>query len=228
MSKTKIEWCDMTVNPVVGCTYGCEYCYARKMNQRFGWIKDFSEPQFFHERLQQLYTKTPKIIFINSMSDIADWELPWLWQVYVSAAKNPQNTYLALTKRPNDISPIEYNDRPNNLWIGQTITKGGTALIHEQVDFLSIEPLLGEVKLDLADTNIKWVIIGAETGNRKGKVIPKREWVYQIMKECENAGCVPVFMKSSMESVMEGDTRMEWPDFIKAKHDKKDAWGVTV
>lgn len=57
MKSTKIEWCDATVNPVVGCTKGCAYCYARRLNQRFQWIEDFSIPQFFPGRLRQLSTK---------------------------------------------------------------------------------------------------------------------------------------------------------------------------
>ena len=51
MNKTKIEWCDYTWNPVVGCKTGCDYCYAERMNKRFKWIKDWKEPEFFPERL---------------------------------------------------------------------------------------------------------------------------------------------------------------------------------
>ncbi len=57
MNQTKIEWCDKTLNPVVGCSYGCPYCYARRINTRFRYVPDFSEPQFFPERLEQLKSK---------------------------------------------------------------------------------------------------------------------------------------------------------------------------
>lgn len=46
MGKTKIDWCDYTINPVIGCTFGCEYCYAKKMNDRFNWVKEFNKPEF--------------------------------------------------------------------------------------------------------------------------------------------------------------------------------------
>ena len=67
MNKTKIDWCTHTLNPVVGCTFNCPYCYARRLNDRFKWIDDWNKPQFFPERLKELYTKKPKIIFMNSI-----------------------------------------------------------------------------------------------------------------------------------------------------------------
>ena len=82
MNDTKIEWCTRTLNPVVGCTYGCPFCYARKMNKRFGYVPDFSEPQFFPDRLQQLTEKKPQRIFMDSMSDIADWKPEWMHEVF--------------------------------------------------------------------------------------------------------------------------------------------------
>ena len=74
MKQTKIDWCDSTINPVVGCKNGCRYCYARKLNDRFNFIKNWKEPQFFPERLKQLDSKAPKSIFMDSMSDIDYWE----------------------------------------------------------------------------------------------------------------------------------------------------------
>ena len=201
---TKIEWCDKTVNPVVGCTYGCDYCYARKMNQRFGWIEDFSNPQFFGERLKQLSTKKPTTIFINSMSDIADWGREDIISIASEIYKNPHNIYLALTKRPDSIGDGDHIHKAKNLWFGQTITNRDDAKIHRLVDFLSVEPLLEEVKLDFENTNVKWVIIGAETGNRKGKVVPKKDWVDEIVLQCFLYN-IPVFMKNSLLPIMGED-----------------------
>ena len=82
MKKTKIDWCDCTVNPVIGCKNGCAYCYAEKINKRFGFIPNWKEPQFFPERLKQLDSKTPKSIFMDSMSDVGWWRWrgAFLWR----------------------------------------------------------------------------------------------------------------------------------------------------
>jgi DNA repair photolyase len=63
VNKTKIDWCTHTVNPVVGSTYNCPYCYARKLNKRFKWIKEWSKPQFFPERLSKLSAKEGRFVF---------------------------------------------------------------------------------------------------------------------------------------------------------------------
>lgn len=205
MNKTKIEWCDMTINPVVGCTFGCEYCYAKKMNDRFQWISDFSKPQFFPERLKKLKSKKSKNIFMNSMSDIADWLLSWEEIIYEAIEQNPQHNYLFLTKRPSTLClpPIS-----ENIWIGTTITSGEDSYrlceladyAHFNSKFLSIEPLHEDMELRAYHNHfyrIEWVIIGAETGNRKGKIVPKKEWIEHIVIDCEKYG-IPVFMKDSL------------------------------
>lgn len=69
MKTTKIDWCDCTVNPVVGCPNGCAYCYARKINDRFHFIDDWTKPQFFPERLKEFESKKPKSIFVNFYGD---------------------------------------------------------------------------------------------------------------------------------------------------------------
>ena len=76
--------------------------------------------------------------------------------------------------------------------------------------FLSIEPIMAPFKAVDMWKQFGWVIIGAETGNRKGKVIPKREWVDNIISQCRSAG-VPVFLKSSLLKVMEGEFIQEYP-----------------
>lgn len=74
MKKTKIDWCDCTINPVVGCPNGCPYCYARKINDRFHIVEEWSKPQFFADRLKQFEIKAPKSVFVDSMSDIGCWQ----------------------------------------------------------------------------------------------------------------------------------------------------------
>ena len=90
MNDTKIEWCDTTLNPVMGCKNNCPYCYARKLNYRFNFIKEWSSPRFFPKRLRQLECKKPKRIFMNSMSDIEYWEPAWVEKVSESIVANPK------------------------------------------------------------------------------------------------------------------------------------------
>ena len=98
MKKTKIEWCDCTVNPVVGCKNGCKYCYGERINIRFHIVKNWKCPEFFPERLKDFESKTPKSVFIDSMSDIGTWSDEWLDAVVEAMYKNQQHWYLALTK----------------------------------------------------------------------------------------------------------------------------------
>jgi len=222
MNSTKIEWCDRTLNAIVGCTYGCPFCYARRMNKRFGWVEDFAKPQFFPDRLKQLYSKKPQIIFMDSMSDIADWEDEWLIEVYKAMADNPQHRYLFLTKRVKEFTDKDYrlwNSRKTlkneaDWWIGVSVTtqKMVPMDFNSTGDFWSVEPILEPIKCNFArDTTPKWVIIGAETGNRKEKVVPKKEWIDSIVSECD-AVHIPVFMKNSLLPIMgEENMRREFP-----------------
>lgn len=109
------------------------------------------------------------------------------------------------------------------MWCGVTAinqTTADTALkfIHDLNNrnvFLSIEPLLGEINLSREIENVNWVIIGAETGNRKGKVAPKAEWVKVIVLECDKYS-IPVFMKESLLPVVgESNMRREFPEGLK-------------
>jgi protein gp37 len=215
MQKTKIDWADSVCNPVCGCTYNCPFCYARRMNARFGWVEDFSKPQFFPDRLKQLYSKKPQVIFMDSMSDIADWHPEWLEAVYKAMADNPQHKYLFLTKRPEKYVGMLKGFSQSimlNWWFGQSLPTArknnyGWAVPHH---FLSIEPLLlaPETYFNLFGTG--WVIIGAETGNRKEKVIPKREWISDIVCQCRSSN-VPVFLKSSLTDIWGEPLIQEFP-----------------
>jgi protein gp37 len=100
MNKTKIEWCDCTLNPVIGCTYGCKFCYARRLNNRFGWIKNFESPEFFIKRLEKLKAKKSQNVFMDSMSDIADWKPEWVHQTFEAIKKNPQHKMLFFGFKP--------------------------------------------------------------------------------------------------------------------------------
>lgn len=263
MNKTKIDWADMTWNPVTGCLHGCEYCYARGIARRFanskkewkcvsfgqlhckGNIKmpildspvmfqneggfetricaypaEFT-PTFHRYRLDEpKHIKKPQRIFVCSMADLFGEWVPdeWIEQVFDACRKAPQHTYIFLTKNFVHAAKFRYRD---NWWIGTSFTDGSLhALsgdpwsvdgINRANHFLSIEPILGPVNdLRYYLYTFKWVIIGAETGNRKGKVVPQREWVERIARDCRAAG-VPVFMKESLRELMGSDFVQEWP-----------------
>lgn len=219
MNKTKIEWCDATVNPVVGCTFGCPYCYARRMCQRFGFVEDFEKPQFFENRLDALHHKNGKIIFMDSMSDVADWEEVWFAKTMRTIRSNPQHRYLFLTKRPEILQEKGFfNASENTVWYGvsvnnqQDLHRADELPVGENAHcFVSIEPLHENLKLsEMSDDKkreiwdkIDWLIIGAETGNRNGKIKPQETWVKDIVrfsKECFRVTGkeIPIFMKESL------------------------------
>lgn len=212
MNDTAIEWCDCTLNPVVGCTFGCPFCYARRLNDRFHFVEDFSKPQFFPERLKQLYSKKPKTIFMDSMSDIADWKGPWMHQTIRSIEENPQHKYIFLTKRP-EICTCLMAGRPKNVLLGMSVPTQKMAetafeWCRSGIDFLSLEPLLEPVFP--IPVNAKWIIVGAQTGPGSAVHQPRREWIQDIVDQCRSAG-VPVFLKSSLADVWDAPLIQEFP-----------------
>jgi len=209
LQKTKIDWTDCVCNPVVGCPRGCEYCYARKLNTRFKWIPDFSKPQFFPERLKEFESKKPKSIFVNSMSDWAFWKDTQREQVMRAIMCNPQHNYIFLTKS------VYFDDSRYmpNVFSGYTVTTQADMNSYNGLqDFLSIEPILEYVDIsvlsDLEHSYLKQIIIGAETGNRKGKVIPEKKWIDDIVKQADERG-IRVFMKESLRQLMGADFRQD-------------------
>ena len=221
MNKTKIEWSDYSLNPVVGCTFGCAYCYAKRLNDRYRWIPDFSKPQFYEERLKKLDLKSPKVVFMDSMSDVADWSDEAKEKVAEAMAKNNQHTYLFLTKRPGKIQmPIE----ACKYWLGVSITNQedldriNQLLFEEKYEkcFISFEPLSGSIDLNQSNANLfDWFIIGAETGNRKARTRSDPSWVKSIV-DYASENHIPVFMKDSLVPVV-GESNMlrEYPKNIR-------------
>lgn len=187
LNRTKIEWTQFTFNPVVGCKNGCWYCYAKRMNDRFKWIKEWSEPGFFPQRLSEPYKlKKSSKIFVGSMCDLfGDW-IPdrWIKRVIKVAEENPRHTFQFLTKNPKRYLEFDF---PKNCWLGATIdgtevwgtaqSKINDLKLTDNYKFISFEPLLGDVSgLDL--TGIDLVIVGAQTG--RGAIPPKKEWIDSI------------------------------------------------
>ena len=243
MDKTKIDWADMSWNPITGCLHGCEYCYAWHIAERFGnkylpygdgtinvleapmdgekGIDPYPfgfEPTFHRYRLgEPVRKRRPRNIFVCSMADLFGEWVPdeWIQAVFAACKAAPQHRYLFLTKNPERYKEIQFKiplPTSDRYWYGTTLTgtDGETLRFSGKNCFLSIEPLLEPINAVDLWKRFGWVIIGAETGNRKDKVVPKREWIESIVAECQIAG-IPVFMKSNLRDVWGDDLIQEYP-----------------
>ena len=181
---------------------------------------DFN-PTFHRYRLDEPASWTqPRNIFVCSMADLfGDW-VPdeWILEVFAACERAPQHRYLFLTKNPKrygDLARAGKLPQRDNMWYGSTLDNMGARRYPGRFldnTFVSIEPLTEYMDVGLGSFGgDKWVIIGAETGNRKGKVTPKKEWVDKI---CEAADIthMAVFMKDSLISIVgEENMRREFP-----------------
>ena len=184
--RSSIEWTNATWNPVTGCTKisaGCDNCYAARFAERFRGVHGHPFETGFDltlrpERLQQpLGWKRPRMIFVNSMSDLFHKEIP---QAHIAAVFDTMeqadwHTYQVLTKRSSLLRRFvnaRYRTQlaPRHIWLGVSVEdqKATSRIEHLQaanarLRFLSIEPLLAPIgELDL--TGIAWVIVGGESG----------------------------------------------------------------
>ena len=215
--KNSIGWCNTTWNPVIGCKNHCEYCYAQTMNKRFKFIKKWNSPEWKEKSFDKKFPKSPQKIFVGSMSEISYWEDRWLEKVLEKVKLYPQHVFQFLTRYP------EVYDRhifPKNCWLGVTITKEkdferGTPCLFVtscHITFVSVEPILEYINPGpFSNANIDWVILGAETGNRKGKIIPKKEWIEDIVNHCKEAS-FPVYLKDSLKNIYPEEIK-EFPNY---------------
>jgi protein gp37 len=211
---TRIEWTDATWNPVTGCTEispGCDHCYAKRFAERFRGVAGHPfEPGFDltlrPSRLDDpLGWRKPKMVFVNSMSDLFLKDIPrdYVDRVFASMERAAWHRYQVLTKRSSlmrDYVNERYRDRaaPVHIWLGVSVEDGQRKSRIEHLRraraglrFLSVEPLIGRLgALDLTD--IHWVILGGESGP---KARPMDEaWVREVRDQCGAAG-VPFFFK---------------------------------
>lgn len=227
-----IEWTDATWNPVTGCTKvspGCKNCYAERFAERFRGVPDHPFEQGFDLRiwpdrlLQPLKWRTPRRIFVNSMSDLFHPDVPdrFIGRVFEIMQKAEQHQFQVLTKRPE--RALELAPRlpwPENVWMGTSVesqpyTKRIDQLrqIPAHVRFLSCEPLLGPLSLNLKD--IHWVIVGGESGPGARPMRP--EWVTSIRDQSRNARVAFFFKqwggvhKSKTGRELDGQTYNEMP-----------------
>ena len=239
---TKIEWTDATWNPVRGCSKispGCRHCYAERFAERFRGVDGHPFEQGFDLRLvpeklaDPLRWKAPKMIFVNSMSDLFHTRVP---QSYISKVASVMllarwHTYQVLTKRSERLrellsGPLRQAAEEAHIWWGVSVEnrKHGFPRIADlqaapaAIRFLSIEPLiedLGALQLD----GISWVIVGGESG--PGARPMREEWVLSIREQCREA-CIPFFFKQwggvrkkSSGRILQGETYDEYPERVK-------------
>jgi len=197
MAKSKIEYCDYTINPTLGCKHGCIYCYAKRMNDRFKWIKDWTKPHYKHDWYLKLgEIKKSSIIFIGSLTDLfGNWVLTgYIKKVIRMCGYYPQHKFLFLTKNPKRYAEFEFSD---NCWLGTTITNNkddiekGAYLFNSNNKnlFISYEPLLEYIEPSHYK-NVRWIICGGLTP----KPVHKKEWLDRIVEQC-NHYKIPLFIK---------------------------------
>lgn len=176
------------------------------------------EPTFHRYRLDEPQKmKKAQTIFVCSMADLfGNWvPIEWIENVFAACKKTPRHHYLFLTKNPKRyVELYEKGKLPltKNMWYGVSVTNPIQAEQAEESiealpvkvnNFISAEPLLENIAISngwyfaTENKDIKWVIIGAESGNRRDKVTPKKEWVETIVRSCNDNG-IPVFMKDSL------------------------------
>jgi protein gp37 len=209
-----IEWTDATWNPVTGCTKvsrGCDHCYAERFSERFRGVSGHPFESGFDltvrpERLTQpLGWKRPRMIFVNSMSDLfhKDVPTPLIDQVFDTMEHAHWHVFQILTKRSSLMSHYlkeRYSNgvTPSNVWCGVSVedsqAKGRITHLRAapaSVRFLSLEPLLAPLgSLDLS--GIEWVIVGGESGPGARPLLA--DWVREIRDQCLARG-VAFFFK---------------------------------
>jgi protein gp37 len=230
---SSIEWTEATWNPVTGCdkvSPGCKFCYAERMAFR---LQAMGQPRYrngFEVTLQEdvvelpLRWREPKVIFVNSMSDLFHKDIPaaFILRCFETMQRASQHTFQVLTKRPERALELSASlPWPANLWLGTSVENANyVSRIHElqkvpaKIRFLSVEPLLGPIPR-LPVTGISWVIVGGESGPGARPMDPA--WARQIRDRCLTYD-VPFFFKqwggvqkSRTGRILDGRTWDEYP-----------------
>jgi len=230
MAATKIDWADVTINPITGCRNGCEYCYARRFASRLAGRCGYPaenpfKPTFHPDKLDHI-RRLPgesKRVFLDSMGDwFSEGVSPaWIHRVIQVVHEKPEHQFLVLTKRPDRIQEMLHcTALPKNLWLGVSVTRQADlwriSLLKESIPsstkrFISFEPLLGPVyqpgqKLGGVD----WVIIGAQTG--PGKVAPDPDWIRNVIMA---ASPTPTFLKDNLRPFSPVGIFQEFPEVLR-------------
>ena len=209
-SGSSIEWTNATWNPVTGCTKispGCKHCYAERMAKRLQAMGQANYANGFELTLQKhmlevpLRWRKPRLVFVNSMSDLFHKDVPtrFIKQVFETMEQASQHTFQVLTKRADRLREIASElPWPENVWMGVSVENADylhriddLRAVPASVRFLSLEPLLGPltgINLD----GIGWAIVGGESGPGARTIDP--DWVREIREACVLEG-VPFFFK---------------------------------
>ncbi|MCY7362393.1 MAG: phage Gp37/Gp68 family protein [Ignavibacteria bacterium] len=212
MSKSSIEWTQMTWNPTTGCnklSAGCKFCYALTMTKRLQAMRQEKYKNGFKltihpDTLEIPYTwKKPKTVFVNSMSDLFHKDIPleYIKKVFKVMNDNPQHTFQILTKRGDVLADYDARSEISwtpNIWMGVSVEDDKVTdridylrNVKAEIKFLSLEPLLGPLT-NLNLDNIDWVIVGGESGFKARPV--KVEWIIEIKNHCRKNN-IPFFFK---------------------------------
>ena len=218
-NRSRIEWTETTWNPTTGCdrvSAGCDHCYALTLAKRLKAMGSAkyqndgdprtSGPGFgvtVHEDTVSapLRWRQPRVVFVNSMSDLFHARVPteFVHRVFAVMAATPQHTYQVLTKRSTRLRRLAGElPWPANVWMGVSVESAQVAYrvddlraVPAAVRFLSCEPLLGSLTgVDL--TGVDWVIAGGESGVNARPARP--EWFTDLRDACVGAD-VPFFFK---------------------------------
>ena len=241
--QSHIEWTDATWNPVRGCTKispGCKHCYAETFAERFRGVKGHPYEQGFDLRLvpgkltEPLAWRSPKLVFVNSMSDlfqdgVPDGYIEAVCRVMVAAK---WHTFQVLTKRSERMMQLlsgrlRFAAQQDHIWWGVSVEDkkyglpriGHLQMAPARVRFLSIEPLLEDLgTFDMS--GVSWAIVGGESG--AGARPMREEWVVSIRKQCREYR-VPFFFKQwggvrkKMNGrLLDGRTYDEYPKRVAA------------
>jgi protein gp37 len=233
MSQSSIEWTQMTWNPTTGCdkiSAGCKYCYAEVMSKRLQAMglekyKNAFALTLHAEAINIPYTwNKPKVVFVNSMSDLFHKNVPlsFIKKVFEVMNNTPQHTYQVLTKRAERLVELqEQLTWTSNIWMGvsvedEKVTQRIDFLrqTNAKVKFLSCEPLIGPL-MHLNLTGIDWVIVGGESGKNAR---PMEEWwVWDIKQQCQEQELLFFFKqwgganKKKAGRLLAGNTYSEMP-----------------
>lgn len=203
-TNTAIEWTDKTWNPTTGCNKvspGCKHCYAEALTKRFHQsFPNGFEFTLHPERLDEPRRwRKPSRVFVNSMSDLFHERMPltYLQKIFQTMGDCPNHIFQVLTKRHERMVSISQElDWPENVWMGVSVENQNymhrvdyLRQVPASVRFLSCEPLLGPLNLDLQD--IHWVIVGGESGMGHRPI--EAEWVRNIRDQAQTASAAFFF-----------------------------------